>query len=204
MSKATGKQRLASLFARISLVVLFLLNFIAFTGVFLITLFPNFHVSEFGNKFQEFSMWSFIESNTVITNWGIVILSLISFVFLMNIIIISLIKKSSYTIGKRNKLLKYFSPMIVTILILMIISLINKPGLIQIDGTNNISFLYKKGITTIENIEFFKANSPFNIAWLIIFIIFTIAALGFVIDFIIFILRVLFSRTFSKHENIYN
>ncbi len=191
MSKATGKQRVAALFIRLILIFLFIINFAAFAGIFIITLFPDMTVMEFTNKFQCFAMWE----NGTISNWGIFVLSLIGFSIVLDIIVISPIKKASFTIGKNNKVLKYFLPMMISATLLMIISLINKPELIHIGHSE--SLLYKNWISFNKS-EIFTKNDPVTIAWYIIFGIFAIAAIGYVIDFIIFMFRILFSKTRSK------
>ncbi len=195
MKNVTTKQSIASIFTRIWLLVLFVLNFTTFAGIFMITLFPDFSAFELNKSFQTFSMWSSINN---ITNWGIVILSLISFIVIANIVSIVLIKRASFKIGKKNKILKYFMPMTISIIVLMIISLINKFGFITFGGEQNISLLYKFGIFVDNYNPFNLNNGPFTIAWLIVFIIFILTAIGYVIDFIIFIFRVLFARTHSK------
>lgn len=191
MSKATGKQRVAALFIRLLLIFLFIINFAAFVGIFIITLFPDMNVMEFTNNFQWFAMWK----NGTISNWGIVVLSLIGFSIVLDIIVISSIKKASFTIGKNNKVLKYFLPMMISATLLTIISLINQPGLISIGHSE--SLLYKNW-ASFNKSEIFTINDPVTIAWYIIFGIFAIAAIGYVIDFIIFMFRILFSKTRSK------
>ena len=191
MSKATGKQRVAALFIRLLLIFLFIINFAAFVGIFIITLFPDMNVMEFTNNFQYFAMWE----NGTISNWGIFVLSLIGFSILLDIIVISPIKKASFTIGKNNKVLKYFLPMMISATLLMIISLINKPELIHIGHSE--SLLYKTW-TSFNKSELFKNNDPVTIAWYIILGIFAMAAIVYVIDFIIFMFRILFSKTRSK------
>lgn len=191
MSKATGKQRVAALFIRLLLIFLFIINFAAFVGIFIITLFPDMNVMEFTNNFQYFAMWK----NGTISNWGILVLSLIGFSILLDIIVISPIKKASFTIGKNNKVLKYFLPMMISATLLMTISLINQPGLISIG--NSESLLYKTW-NSFNKSELFKINDPVTIAWYIILGIFAMAAIVYVIDFIIFMFRILFSKTRSK------
>ncbi|MBU3830676.1 MAG: hypothetical protein H9897_00735 [Candidatus Ureaplasma intestinipullorum] len=191
MSKATGKQRVAALFIRLLLIFLFIINFAAFVGIFIITLFPDMNVMEFTSNFQYFAMWK----NGTISNWGIVVLSLIGFSIVLDIIVISPIKKASFTIGKNNKVLKYFLPMMISATLLMIISLINKPGLIQI-GTSE-SLLYKNWIS-FNKAKIFTINDPVTIAWYVIFGIFAMAAIGYVTNFIFFMFRILFSKTRSK------
>lgn len=197
MKKATGKQHFASLIARITLILLFLLNMGVFAGIFCITLFPSSELPNVIDKFKEFAMWSLTSGNTI-TSWGIVMLTLVCYTLVMNIIVIVGIKRSSYTIGKKNSLLKYFSPMIVTTIILMIISLINKEGLIDIGSSS--SLLYKS-VDIAQNpsiTDLFSKDGPATIVWFVVFGIFVIAAIGFVFDFIIFMFRVLFSKTISK------
>ena len=191
MSKATGKQRVAALFIRLLLIFLFIINFAAFVAIFIITLFPDMNVTEFTNKFQCFAMWE----NGTISNWGIFVLSLIGFSILLDIIVISSIKKASFTIGKNNKVLKYFLQMMISATLLMIISLINKPELIHIGHSE--SLLYKTW-NSFNKSELFRINDPVTIAWYVIFGIFALAAIGYVIDFIIFMFRILFSKTRSK------
>ncbi len=125
-------------------------------------------------------------------------MSLISFIVIANIVSIVLIKRASFKIGKKNKILKYFIPMTISIIILMIISLINKFDFITFGGEQNISLLYKSGIFVDNYNPFNFNNGPFTIAWLVVFIIFILTAIAYVIDFIIFIFRVLFARTHSK------
>lgn len=191
MSKATGKQRIAAFFIRLLLIILFIINFAAFIGIFTITLFPNTSANEFISNFQWFAMWE----NGTISNWGIVVLSVISFSIILDIIVINTIKKASFTIGKKNKVLKYFLPMMISATLLMIISLINKPGLISIG--NSESLLYENW-NSINIGDIFTKNDPVTIAWYPIFGIFAMAAIGYVINFIIFMFRIVFSKTRSK------
>ncbi len=67
MKNVTTKQSIASIFTRIWLLVLFVLNFATFAGIFMIILFPDFSALELNKSFRTFSMWS---SNNDITNWG--------------------------------------------------------------------------------------------------------------------------------------
>lgn len=191
MSKATGKQRVAALFIRLLLIFLFIINFAAFVGIFIITLFPDMNVMEFTNNFQYFAMWK----NGTISNWGILVLSLIGFSILLDIIVVSPIKKASFTIGKNNKVLKYFLPMMISAIVLMTISLINQPGLISIG--NSESLLYKTW-NSFNKTEIFTAKDSVTIAWYPVLGIFALAAIVYVIDFIIFMFRILFSKTRSK------
>lgn len=191
MSNATGKQRIASLFVRLLLIILFFVNFIAFVGIFIITLFPNTNVSEFISSFQWFAMWK----NGTISNWGFFVLILIGISIIFDIIVVSSIKKASFTIGKKNKVLKYFLPMMVSSILLMIISLIDKPGLISIGDSQSLLF---KNWDSINLVDIFTKNSPTTIAWYPIFSIFAIASIGYVINFIFFMFRIVFSKTRSK------
>ncbi len=203
MAHASGGQRVAALFAKISLVFLYVLNFATFAGTFLFTLFPRNDALKLGNGWDNFGIWNIadgkINPDQQITNWGFLLICLIALTLILTIIILSSIRHASYKLGRRNALLKYITPMTVSSIILIAIALVNRPELITFGDNNSLLFVdgYKYINGSLSN---YFDLSNISIAWYIAFGIFVISGIGYVISFIIFIIRILCTRTHSKKE----
>lgn len=183
-----------SLIARIFLITSYALCLLTFILAAVIMLGPNYNSDKLDAGYWHLTSENMTSKPTELSGAGIAVMILWAISLALSIITVICLKKSNYTIGKNNKVIRVFFPVNFAILVVIIIGLLAQPNFIHINGS--FSLISKAWGTHIQTGSWNFSN--YTVAGYVFFAITICLALGIVFDILGFIFRIFFARSREK------
>lgn len=188
-----------SIFARLFLLISFFLLLVSFLAVIVLAISPGFSNYQNWHGFYTLSTSSSIGNPSyTINSAGIFVLALTGVSLLFNFIVLAFYRGTNYKINKYNKITRPFLPLIIGLIFVLIIALIDMPGLFKIKINNGMewnSLLFDNSSLKIPGLI-----NNYSIAGWAFIAVASVLTISYLIHAIIFVIRLVLSRNHIKPE----
>lgn len=188
-----------SVFARLFLLISFFLLLASFLAVVILAISPGFSSYQNWHGFYTLSASSSTSTPSyTVSSVGIFVLALTGASLIFSFIVLAFYRGANYKINKYNKITKPFLPVIIGLIFVLIIALIDMPGLFKIKINNGMewnSLLFDNSSLKIPGLI-----NNYSIAGWAFIAVAGVLTVSYLVHAIIFTIRLALSKNHIKPE----